>query len=103
MMECLLEWNIDNKLSTITLDSCSTSDAIVDKLVGRLFHMQCCAHIINLIVQDGFSVIGSAIENVRNSVLFWTSSHKRVQDFRLFARQASVDYQNELLLDYKIR
>ncbi|CAI9288955.1 unnamed protein product [Lactuca saligna] len=34
MMECFLEWNIDNKLSTLTLDNCSTNDAIVDKLLA---------------------------------------------------------------------
>nr|KAJ0202220.1 hypothetical protein LSAT_V11C600333530 [Lactuca sativa] len=114
MMECFLEWNIDNKLSTLTLDNCSTNDAIVDKLLGtlttsslilkgRIFHMRCCAHIINLIVQDGFSVIANAIENVRNSVSYWTSSPKRAQDFRLFARQVGVNCQKELLLDCKTR
>lgn len=47
------------------------------------------------------SVIGSAIENVRNSVSFWTSSPKRIQDFRLFSRLAGVDCQKELLFDCK--
>ena len=61
------------------------------------------AHIINLIVQDGFSVIANAIENVRNSVSYWTSSPKRAQDFRLFARQVGVNCQKELLLDCKTR
>nr|KAJ0224968.1 hypothetical protein LSAT_V11C100025810 [Lactuca sativa] len=114
MMECFLEWNIDNKLSTLTLDNCSTNDVIVEKLLGtlttsslilkgRIFHMRCCAHIINLIVQDGFSVISNAIENVRNSVSFWTSSPKRIKDFRLFARQVGVNCQKELLLDCKTR
>ena len=64
MMGCFLEWNID-KLSTLTLDNCSKNDAMVEKLLGtlttsslilkgRLFHMRCCAHIINLIGQDEF-------------------------------------------------
>nr|KAJ0189643.1 hypothetical protein LSAT_V11C800422610 [Lactuca sativa] len=91
MMKCFLEWNIDNKLSTLTLDNCSTNDAII----VRTFHMRCCAHIINLIVQDGFSVIASAIENVRNNVSYWTNSPKRIQDFRLFAHQVGVDCQKE--------
>nr|KAJ0189953.1 hypothetical protein LSAT_V11C800446630 [Lactuca sativa] len=114
MIECFLEWNIDNKLSTLTLDNCSTNDAIVDKLLGtlttsslilkgRIFHMRCCAHIINLIVQDGFYVIANAIENVRNSVSYLTSSPKRIQDIRFFAWQVGVNFQTKLLLDCKTR
>nr|KAJ0223516.1 hypothetical protein LSAT_V11C200078560 [Lactuca sativa] len=83
MMECFLECNVDNKLSTLTLDNCSTNDAIVGNLL------------------DGFSVIANAIENVRNSVSFWTSSPNRIQDCRLFAWQVGVNCQKELLLDYK--
>ncbi|CAN0873179.1 Zinc finger BED domain-containing protein RICESLEEPER 2 [Linum grandiflorum] len=31
LMECLMDWNIDSKISTITLDNCSTNDNIIDK------------------------------------------------------------------------
>ncbi|XP_024961961.1 zinc finger BED domain-containing protein RICESLEEPER 2-like [Cynara cardunculus var. scolymus] len=114
MIECFMDWNIDNKLSTLTLDNCSTNDALVDRLLGtlspsslilkgKLFHMRCCAHIINLIVQDGFSMIEKTIKNVRDSVSFWTCSPKRAQDFRLVARQLGVDCERELVLDCKIR
>ena len=101
MMECLLDWNIDNKLSTLTVDNCSTNDVIIDKLLGtlsssslmlkgKILHMRCCAHIINIIVQDGFSIIKGAIENVRDSVAFWIGSPKRVQQFKVCARQLNV-------------
>ena len=53
-------------------------------------------------MQDGFFVIVSAIENARNSVLFWISYPKRAQDFRPFARQVGIDCQKKLLLDYKV-
>ncbi|KAJ9542242.1 hypothetical protein OSB04_028748 [Centaurea solstitialis] len=114
MMECLLDWNIDNKLSTLTVDNCSTNDAIIDRLLGtlsssslmlkgKIFHMRCCAHIINIIVQDGFSIIKGAIENVRDSVAFWTGSSKRVQEFILCARQLNIKCEKELALDCKTR
>ncbi|XP_016177786.1 zinc finger BED domain-containing protein RICESLEEPER 2-like [Arachis ipaensis] len=35
-MKVLLESNLDRKLSTITLDNCSTNDAMIDVLLGRL-------------------------------------------------------------------
>ena len=64
LTDCLMDWNIDTKLSTITLDNCTTNDAMIDKIKdklhlgsllrdGFLLHMRCCAHILNLIVKDG--------------------------------------------------
>jgi len=64
LSKCLFEWNIDRKLSTLTIDNCSNNDALIDYMInkiglvsfvlnGELFHMHCCAHILNLIVKDG--------------------------------------------------
>ena len=64
LVECLLDWNIDTKLSTITLDNCSTNDCMIEKIKGKLqlgtlikeevfLHTCCRAHILNLIVNDG--------------------------------------------------
>ena len=47
---------------TITLDNASNNDAAVHRLKrfwqikndhSKLFHVRCCAHILNLIVKDG--------------------------------------------------
>nr|XP_048321651.1 zinc finger BED domain-containing protein DAYSLEEPER-like [Ziziphus jujuba var. spinosa] len=35
-MDCILDWNIDGKLSTLTLDNCSTNDALVNLLLDKL-------------------------------------------------------------------
>ena len=102
LLDTLLEWNIDRKLSTVTMDNCSTNDAVIkiilDKLQrgalimrGSMLHMRCAAHVLNLIVQDGLDVIGSCIEKVRESVGFWTASTKRRQKFEETARQAHVE------------
>lgn len=114
LIECMIDWNIDRKLSTITLDNCSTNDALVGMLLnkldcsslmldGQLFHMRCCAHILNLIAQDGLSVLGDGIEKVRNSVAFWTATPKREQSFREAARQIKVSIAKKLILDCKTR
>ena len=53
----------------MTLDNCSTNDAVIniilDKLLrstlvmrGSMLHMRCATHVLNLIVQDGLDVIG---------------------------------------------
>jgi hypothetical protein len=67
LAEALLEWNLDEKVSTVTVDNCTSNDKAIELLVkklgpdklmlkGTLLHMRCCAHILNLIVKDGLEV-----------------------------------------------
>ena len=35
LVDCLLEWNIDRKLSTIIVDNCSTNDVIIRLLLNK--------------------------------------------------------------------
>ena len=42
-------------------------------LGGKFLHMQCNAHILNLIMQDGLNVIGSGIERIRDCIVFFGS------------------------------
>ncbi|XP_076905372.1 zinc finger BED domain-containing protein RICESLEEPER 2-like [Bidens hawaiensis] len=114
LYDCLCDWNIDRKVSTLTVDNCTTNDAIINKLLqklplrslmrkGELFHMRCCAHILNLIVQDGLSVIEDGIERIRDSVLFWSASGKREQKFEEAANQLEMEYTKKLIVDCKTR
>jgi len=114
LYDCLLDWNLDRKLSTLTVDNCTTNDAIINILLdklplgslvmgGRLFHMRCCAHVLNLIVQDGLSVLGDGIERIRDSVAFWTASPKRDQKFEEATRQLGISSTKKLALDCKTR
>jgi hypothetical protein len=77
--DVLQDWQMEKKVSTVTLDNCTTNDnlmgAMKDKLSlpslmlhGRLLHMRCAAHIINLIVKDEMTVMDKGIERVRDSV-----------------------------------
>ena len=36
LMECLLDWNIERKLLTLTLDNCSTNDVMVNVMLDKL-------------------------------------------------------------------
>ncbi|KAK9045232.1 hypothetical protein V6N11_059119 [Hibiscus sabdariffa] len=36
LMKCFLDWNIDRKLTAITVDNCSVNDGVVELLVDRL-------------------------------------------------------------------
>ncbi|XP_057540761.1 zinc finger BED domain-containing protein RICESLEEPER 2-like [Amaranthus tricolor] len=73
-------------------------------LDGEFLHMRCCAHILNLIVQDGLNaVVYDGVNRIRKSVMFWTNSDKRVQKFEGVANQLASGYKRKLTLDCKIR
>ncbi|KAL4297663.1 hypothetical protein GQ457_12G003440 [Hibiscus cannabinus] len=39
LMKCFLDWNIDRKLTAITVDNCSVNDGVVELLVDRLANL----------------------------------------------------------------
>ena len=87
----LEEWGIENKIFCVTLDNASSNDRFVDLLreqldtksplisSGMFFHMRCCAHILNLIVQEGLKEIDEAVCKVRESVKYVKGSHSQVR------------------------
>ena len=96
------------------MDNCSTNDAIINIIIdklqrsslvihGSMLYMHCAAHVFNLIVQDGLSVIGSCIKPIRDTVGFWTTSTKRRQRFEETRQQLHIECTKELALDCKIR
>ncbi|XP_019430198.1 PREDICTED: zinc finger BED domain-containing protein RICESLEEPER 2-like [Lupinus angustifolius] len=114
LVECFMDWNIDTKISTITLDNCSTNNAIIPKIKdklwlenllrdGSLLHMRCCAYILNLIVEDGLEVVKDGIEKIRDSVAYWNATPKRSEKFEETAKQLRVPYTKKLILDCPTR
>ena len=114
LVDCLLEWNIDRKLSTISIDNCSTNDVMIRFLLnkfdtsslilsGYVFYIRCVENILNLIVQDELSLIGDDIERIRNSVIYWIVSPKMRQKFDENTCQLIVQCTKELVLDCKTR
>ena len=92
IMELLREWELEKKIFTITVDNASSNDnmqSILKKQLrrelvcsGEFFHVRCVAHILNLIVQDGLSVIGGALDKVRESVKFVKVTETRERLFQ---------------------
>ncbi|KAK2648917.1 hypothetical protein Ddye_016406 [Dipteronia dyeriana] len=76
-------------------------DALV--LGGRLFHMRCCAHILNLVVRDGLKVIADGTEKIRDSICLWIASSKRIEAFENTTNQLKIKYAKKLVLDCPIR
>uniref|UniRef100_A0A7C9A9N4 hAT-like transposase RNase-H fold domain-containing protein n=1 Tax=Opuntia streptacantha TaxID=393608 RepID=A0A7C9A9N4_OPUST len=114
MDRCLFLYNLENKISSIVVDNCTTNDSMMDillgkfdssslMLVGKFLHMRCSAHILNLIVKDGLEVIGSGIERIRECIAFWVATPKRYEKFEDSARFLRIQATKKIHLDCKTR
>ncbi|KAH7658200.1 Tam3-transposase (Ac family) protein [Dioscorea alata] len=115
IFDCLLDWGIQDKVSTITLDNASSNDVVArhlksnfesrDKLhfKGKFFHIQCCAHILNLMVQDGLKEIEEIIYRIRESVKYLKKSPGRLHKFGEIARQLNISTKKGLCIDVPTR
>jgi hypothetical protein len=76
VLGALKDWGIDGKIFSLTLDNASNNDRMVTILKERLnlqdallcngdyFHVRCCAHVLNIIVQAGLAVAGDALYKI---------------------------------------
>ena len=69
---------------------------------GKLFHVRCCAHILNLLVQDGLAQIGDVIEVVREGIKYLNNSEARLNEFSKIVRQLQLP-SKKLILDCPTR
>ncbi|XP_073153195.1 zinc finger BED domain-containing protein RICESLEEPER 2-like [Henckelia pumila] len=69
---------------------------------GKLFHVRCCAHILNLIVQDGLTEIKDIIDDIRRSVDFIRRTDARLLKFAEIVKYLNL-YERKLIDDFKTR
>lgn len=109
---CLLEWNMESKLFTITLDNnCSSHDIYSANLrdhlsnkntlllKGQLFVVRCYASILNVVAQDVLASIHGIIYNIRESVKFVRTSPNREEKFSEIGLQLEIRSTKSLSLD----
>ncbi|CAK8576547.1 unnamed protein product [Lathyrus sativus] len=93
VMELLREWGIERKVFSLTLDNASANDNMQNYLKehlglssslllnGEFFHIRCCAHVLNRIVQDGLKVASDVLHKIRQSVHYVRASESRTIQF----------------------
>lgn len=111
----LCDWNLESKLFSITLDNAASNDSFVAILrtqlnlrnallnKGEFFHIRCCAHILNLIVQEGLKELDEAVVKIRESVKYIKGSQGRKEKFRECISQVALEKKRGLRQDVPTR
>jgi len=114
LQKSFIKWGIENKVSTITEDNVRNNDVAIRILKydfalkntlfvkGQLFHICCCAHTTNLLVQDGISQIGDIVDCVRDGRKYIVASEGMLKQFVEIAKQLQLSYK-KLILDVPTR
>jgi hypothetical protein len=108
----LSDWNMKDKLFTITLDNeCSSHDIYSANLrdhlsnknnlmlKGQLFVVRCYAHVLNVVAQDIIASIHGVVYNIRESIKFIKASPTREEKFAEIALQLEIPSTKTLCLD----
>ncbi|WOK98155.1 zinc finger BED domain-containing protein RICESLEEPER 2-like [Canna indica] len=110
----LKTWGIENKVFSVSVDNASYNDSCLRALKdnisdssslptgGSLFHVRCCAHILNLLVQDGLGRIKDTIHNVRESVKYINYNDSRLKLFCDIVEQKRLK-EKKLIIDCPTR
>lgn len=89
LFKCLSEWGIIDKIGTLTVDNAAANDVALRYLKqtfslrkklsidGKMFHARCCAHILNLCVQDGLEPTKEIVDRIRDGVKYVAASEGR--------------------------
>ena len=108
-------WGIENKIFCVTLDNASSNDIFVDMLRtqlknkktlvcnGEFFHLRCCAHILNLVVQDGLKEIDIVVQKIRESIEYVRGLQGRKKIFYEYVKQMDLDGKKGLRQDVPTR
>uniref|UniRef100_A0ACD5VC31 Uncharacterized protein n=1 Tax=Avena sativa TaxID=4498 RepID=A0ACD5VC31_AVESA len=93
VLKCLSDWNIENRIFSFTMDNAEVNIKMMRHLrknlvdrgfiyyEGKLLHVRCAAHVLNLIVQGGLKAMKSVVDNIRESVKYIRSSQARKEQF----------------------
>lgn len=111
LIKCLMDWDVDQKLFSLTLDDCFRYDSLATRIRKwlaenqpilkncELFDTRCASHLVRSLLQDLMESIQNMTEKIRGSVRFVESSLTTEGKFNEFAQQAAINTKKKLFLD----
>lgn len=115
------DWNLEKRLFSLTLDNAAANNKCVRAVVkelnnlakirkspplicgGVFFHVRCLCHILNLVAQDGLSVISKSVKNIRAIIVIVKNSTVQWEEFQKCAEFFDLDNKSGLPLDVATR
>ncbi|KAL5823683.1 hypothetical protein ACOSQ4_021583 [Xanthoceras sorbifolium] len=109
----LIDWGID-KVFIITVENASSNNTTIlyikrklnswkadggAILNGKYLHLRCCAHIVNLIVNDELKEMNDSVISIRNAVKFVKSSSSRFDKFKKCVELEKIQDKGFVVLD----
>ncbi|KAL9663781.1 hypothetical protein QQ045_019172 [Rhodiola kirilowii] len=105
------------KETQVTVDNASSNDTAIAYLQkkldarggcglvfgGKYLHMRCCAHNLNLIVNEGIKEQQPSIDGIRNAVRYVRSSPLRLERFRECVEAEMIESKSLVCLDVPTR
>ncbi|EXB30464.1 Putative AC9 transposase [Morus notabilis] len=99
----------------MTVDNASSNDSMITYLRrkikgwkgvvlgGEFLHGRCCAHIVNLIVNEGLKDLHDSMAAIRNTVRYVRSSLARLLKFKSCVEREKIEYKGLVCLDVPTR
>ncbi|KAH9619729.1 hypothetical protein KSS87_019610 [Heliosperma pusillum] len=115
IIKCLMDWDIERRIFSITFGDLFTSDDIVSRikdhlsqnkpllLDGRLFDVRCAAHTLRLLVGDAMDGLHEVILKIRDSINYVKSTQAMQGKFNDIARKVGIDNEKSLFVDCPMR
>ncbi|CAI9260850.1 unnamed protein product [Lactuca saligna] len=111
IIKCLIDWDVDRKLFSLTLDDFSSYNHIKEWFSqnrpvlknGELFDIRCSSHLIKSLMKDTMESLKPMTEKIRESIRYVKSAMSIQEKFNEFGQQASVNTSKSLFLDNSIR
>ena len=111
VIKCLMDWDVDRKLFSMTLDDCFTFDDIASRTKewlsqnrhllknGDFFDMRCASHLVKSFLQDSMESLKVVTEKIRESIRHAKSSLATLGKLDEFAQKVGINTEKRLFLD----
>ncbi|XP_024968219.1 zinc finger BED domain-containing protein RICESLEEPER 2-like [Cynara cardunculus var. scolymus] len=115
VIKCLMDWDVDRKLFSMTLDDCFTYDDIASRTKewvlqnrhllknGDLYDMRCASHLVKSLLQDAMEALKGVTEKIRESIRHAKSSLTTQGKLDEFAQQVGINTEKRLFVDNPLR